>query len=241
MDDWLNEYAVEVKQADLIKLKQLARVEMEKRVDRYETSMVRILIELICKELRFYALNAILMTILMCMMIPYTTEPYMIVAFHSGLLGSMTMIEVFRMFRYRMNELQFPTKLGMGRLFLYKMIAVSLLEFTLIFLLMIIMKQSVSLNGTYLLLYGIIPNVFVCTCLLYTSMYFHSLLSMVISYGFLLLLTMMLCEVLIDYVSIQLLQIIVPVVTICMSLFLIVMMLLVYKRMKEKGGEQLWN
>lgn len=241
MDDWLKDYDVEIDEQEIAKLKQYARVQMLQREDKFETSTLRFLCQIIGRELRVFCLLALMMTIIMSLFIRYMQDPYLIVAMHSGMLGAAVLLELFRMFRYRMNEVQFPTKLGMGRLFLYKMIALSLVEFILIFFFMGMVQKMYLVDGYLMIAYGILPNLLICAVLLWVSQCFHSLLSMLIIYSVSSLALGVLFRLISLHLTMPMLHSLIVAMTLLAVLLFLWMIKRVYQAMKNAGGELSWN
>lgn len=241
MDDWLKEYDVEIDKQQMIQLKQLAHQRLYKREDKFETSTMHFIIQIIGRELRLFTILALLITITMSVCIKYTNHPYLILALHSAILGAGVLLEIFRMFRYRMNEIQFPTKLGMGRLFLYKMLALSMLEFCLILSLMLWIHMLYYVDGYLLIAYGVLPNLLACACLLGISQLFHSLLSMLIAFSMTMLGIAMLLRTLISNVSISTAHTMICILTSLAVVLFLSMIKRIYTLMKEAGGQLSWN
>lgn len=241
MDDRLKEYVVEIDEEEVARLKQRAHRFLLPREDKFETSTLRFLASIITRELRMFVLLAVLLSLCLGLCVQYVQDIYLITAMHSALLGAGVLIEIFRMFRYRMNEIQFPTKLGMGRLFLYKMLALTFIEGLLLFLFIAIVYRRYAVDGYLMLAYGILPNLFVGGCLLGASRLFHSLLSMLIVYSIAIVSVCGLLHVLVLRISVSLLHGIILGLTLLSFLFFLWMIQRVYSTMKVIGGELSWN
>lgn len=241
MDDWLKEYIVEIDEEEVLQLKQRAYRYLLPREDKFETSIMRFLVSIIARELRMFVLLAVLMSFCVGLCMQYVQDVYLITAMHSALLGAGVLVEIFRMFRYRMNEIQFPTKLGMGRLFLYKMLALTMIEGLLLFLFIAILYQRYAVDDYLILAYGVLPNLFVGGCLLGASRLFHSLLSMLIIYSIAIVSVCGLLHLLVLQISLALLHSIILSLTLLSFFFFLWMIQRVYSTMKVIGGELSWN
>lgn len=241
MDDRLKEYIVEIDDKEVARLKQRAHRYLLSREDKFETSIMRFLVSIIARELRMFVLLAVLMSFCLGLCMQYVQNVYLITAMHSALLGAGVLVEIFRMFRYRMNEIQFPTKLGMGRLFLYKMLALTIIEGLLLFLFMGAVYQRYTVDGYLMLAYGVLPNLFVGGCLLGASRLFHSLLSMLIVYCIAVVSVCGLLHVLVLHISLSLLHSAILGLTLLSFLFFLWMIQRVYCTMRATGGELSWN
>lgn len=241
MDDRLKEYVVEIDEEEVARLKQRAHCYLLQREDKFETSIMCILVSIIARELRMFVLLATTMSLCLGLCMQYVQDVYLITAMYSALLGAGVLVEIFRMFRYHMNEIQFPTKLGMGRLFLYKMLALTIIEGLLLFLFIGIIYQRYAVDGYLLLAYGVLPNLFVGGCLLGASRLFHSLLSMLIVYSIAIISVCGLLHFLVLRISLSLLHSAILGLTLLSFLFFLGMIQRVYRTMRVTGGELSWN
>lgn len=241
MDDWLMTYEVEIDAQEITKLKYLAHQKMRMREDKFETSITKFLMQIILREIRLFSAFAILLTVVLLVVAHQVGKPYVWVVCQSTLLGAAALLEIFRMYRYRMSEVQFPTKMGMGRMFLYKIIALSVMEYTCMITLMVVVSTSYVVDGYVLIAYSILPNLLVCGGLLGASMFFHSLFVMMGVYALSMLTITLILQQLIE----QLERFVMHGVILALSIIAVCLFLWMIKRlftyMKEAGGQLVWN
>lgn len=241
MDDWLSTYEVEIDEQEVTKLKLLAHQKLQERENKFETSIGKVLWQMILREIRLFSAFAILLTIVLMIGTSYAIEPYGLVACHSAILGAASLLEIFRMYRYSMNEVQFPTKLGMGRMFLYKITSLSIIEFSCILLLLGVVQIVYVVDIYVLIAYAILPNLLVCAGLLGLSMFFHSLLVMMAVYAASISIVTMLVNLLIERLTYDVMHGVVAAFSVTAFCLFLWMSRRLSTYMKEAGGQLLWN
>lgn len=241
MDEYIDAYEVQIDPIALQSVKLAGYAIVKEKEDKFALHKAMLLVQIIPRELRFFVGLACLQTLIMVYSLHLVEDIYIVIGLHSALLGAYMVFELFRSFRYRMCELQYPTKLGMNRLFLYKALLILGIELILLSVLMLGAYYGYGGNGYALLAYGLLPNIIMCALLFTFASRLHSILLMLFIYG--------VGVALIFWGMHQLLYLgtsatVAPIITslcVCSSCFIVGSVLKLQHQMKVAGGQLLWN
>lgn len=157
MEPFLENYKVEIEEDAFQKTRRACLPLIAKREIIFEEHLSSLLLKVLLQEMKYYLIFAPLCLVFFTIVQLYSKEPYACVAIISVILGVLSMGELVRSYYYHMEELQHPTKIGISRLFLYKVLILSIVQLSFIAILIALSAFAFQANIAYLLLFSVLP------------------------------------------------------------------------------------
>ena len=209
--------------------------------DKFEEHMWKLLFRLLYKECKIFAVICLVELFLVFYIMNYIKEVnvfYILYFIQMVLLGLFALIELFKNQRLHLQELQYPTKIGGTRLFLYKLVIISSLETLILCITILKGFMSYDLSFPILLSITIVPCYLINGLSLQIAARFTSLrITLLCYFGIGMLYAILLTSVQIPNFQLQMIF-----VTLFISfIFYVYSCKCIQTLMQTEGGDESWD